>query len=124
MFGDYIMSWLDSALDYGIEERDFWDMTIAELGRKIESIKRKYKQEQQTKASFDYILADLIGRSIARIYNSSNEMPDISAVYPTLFEAKDAETIKVEKQDNLSAARFRQFADSHNKKFREGGKGE
>jgi hypothetical protein len=99
-------------------------MTITELERKIESIKRVYKQEQQTKASFDYILADLIGRSIARIYNSSNEMPSISAVYPTLFDSKEEQERQIEKKANLSAARFRQFANSFNSKFKEGGKGE
>lgn len=63
-------------------------MTIAELERAIDSKKRVQKQQAQEKANYDYILADLIGRSISRIYNSSNKMPDISAVYPTLFDSQ------------------------------------
>ena len=92
-------------------------MTIAELDRLIESKKRIQKREQQDKASFDYILADLIGRSIARLYSSSARMPEISAAYPTLFDSEEIQEKKQEKKDELSALRFKQFAQSYNKKF-------
>lgn len=94
-------------------------MTIAELIRLIESKKRVEKQKAQEKASFDFILADLIGRSISRIYNSSNKMPEISEVYPSLFDSKEIEEQKSIKKDELSALRFKQFADSFNKRFQE-----
>ena len=92
-------------------------MTIAELERLIESKKRIQKREQQDKASFDYILADLVGRSIARIYSSSARMPEISAAYPTLFDSKEIQEKKQEKKNELSALRFKQFAQAYNKKF-------
>ena len=92
-------------------------MTIAELDRLIESKKRIQKREQQDKASFDYILADLIGRSIARIYSSSARMPEISAAYPTLFDSEDIQEKKQEEKNKLSALRFKQFAQAYNKKF-------
>ena len=92
-------------------------MTIAELDRLIESKKRIQKREQQDKASFDYILADLIGRSIARLYSSSAHMPEISEAYPTLFDSEEIQEKKQEKKDELSALRFKQFAQSYNKKF-------
>ena len=53
LFSNYIYKWLDNALDYGISEHDFWDMTIAELTRAIASKKRIQKQQAQEKASFD-----------------------------------------------------------------------
>lgn len=92
-------------------------MTIAELERLIESKKRIQKREQQDKASFDYILADLIGRSMARLYSSSARMPEISAAYPTLFDSEEIQEKKQEKKDELSALRFKQFAQAYNKKF-------
>lgn len=92
-------------------------MTIAELERLIESKKRIQKREQQDKASFDYILADLIGRSIARLYSSSARMPEISAAYPTLFDSEEIQEKKQEKKNELSALRFKQFAQAYNKKF-------
>lgn len=118
MFSDIVFRWLDIALDYGISEHDFWEMTIAELERAINSKKRVQKHEAQERASFDYILADLVGRSISRIYNSTNNIPSISEVYPTLFDSKEYEEAKSVKQDELSALRFRQFAQSFNKRFK------
>lgn len=93
-------------------------MTIAELNRAIESKKRSQKQEEKAKANYDYILADLIGRSISRVYNSANEMPDIATVYPSLFNSAELEEQKAAKQAELSAARFRQFANFHNQKYK------
>ena len=93
-------------------------MTIAELTRAIASKKRIQKQQAQEKASFDYILADLIGRSISRLYSSSTTVPEIAEVYPSLFDSKEIEEEKQEKRDELSILRFKQFAQSYNKKFK------
>lgn len=97
-------------------------MTIAELDRAIESKRRVKLTKDKEKANRDYILADLIGRSISRIYNSSNTMPAISEVYPQLFSSKEEEERKQEQRVNLSAIRFKQFAEAHNKKFNGGAK--
>lgn len=88
-------------------------MTFAEITRFIASAKRR----EQRQASFDYVLADLIGHSIARVHNSSNKMPSLSEAYPSLFDkAKEEEEIQKQK-DKLSALRFRQFAQSYNKRL-------
>lgn len=94
-------------------------MTLAEIERYLASQKRIMKARAQEKATFDYQLADLIGRSIARIYSSSTHMPDIAEVYPTLFDTKEMEERKAVKKAELSALRFKQFAASYNKKFKE-----
>ena len=122
MLSDLVYKWLDSALDYGISEEDFWNMTLAELERAFASKKRMQKFEAQERAGFDYILADLIGRSIARVYNSSNKLPDIQEAYPTLFDSKQVEQQKAAKKAELSALRFKQFAQSFNKRFTGGAK--
>lgn len=97
-------------------------MTIGEINRAIESKERMLKMKAQERASYDYILANLIGRSISRIYSSSAKMPAISEAYPTLFDSEEIEQKKQEKQNELSAIRFKQFASSYNKKFKGGGK--
>lgn len=89
-------------------------MTIAELTRAINSKKRMEKEKLKLKATFDYTLADLIGRSVSRIHNSANTLPDINTVYPSLFDSKEIEEIKQEKKEKLSVLRFMQFAQSHN----------
>lgn len=124
MFSDVVYKWLDNALDYGITEYDFWNMTIVEIERAINSKRRVKKTEAQEKASFDYILADLIGKSVSRIYNSSNKIPEINEVYPSLFASQEVEEQRAAKRDELSALRFRQFANAHNKKYMGGDKAE
>jgi hypothetical protein len=114
-FTDYIYKWLEVSLDFGITEFEFWDMTLAELERAIESKKRVKKREEQERASFDYVLADLIGRSISRIYSSSAKMPELSEAYPTLFDSEEIQEKKQVKKDELSAMRFRKFAQAYNK---------
>lgn len=64
-----------------------------------------------------YNLADLIGRSVARSFNSANKMPDIGDIYPTLFDSEVIKQKKQEKQAELSALRFKLFAQSFNQKF-------
>lgn len=91
-------------------------MTLAELERAVTSKKRLLLQEQKQKATFDYVLADLIGRSVARIHSSSNTLPKISEIYPTLFDGEAIEEDIQAKRDEISATRFKLFAQSFNKR--------
>ena len=118
LFEKYAYQWLETALDYGIAEYDYWNMTLAEATRAIESKKRVEKLRAQEKASYDYILADLIGRSVSRIYSSSSKMPTIQEVYPSLFDNDEEQ--KQQKQMELSVLRFKMFAQSHNNKIKKG----
>ena len=126
LFTDLAYKWLDVALDLGISEESYWNMTIAELERAVKSKKRVMKQQAEAdvkmRASYDYILADLIGRSVARIYSNSATMPPLSQVYPSLFNSEEIEEARAQKQDELSALRFKQFAQSFNKRFTGGAK--
>ena len=107
-------------MNAGITEKDFWDMTFAEIDRAVDTFNRRQLAEEKRQAIFDYTLADLIGRSVSRMYNSANKMPALFDAYPSLFD-KEAEEEKLQKRkDELSAARFRQFALLTNKRFKEG----
>lgn len=88
-------------------------MTLAELLRKFQSYKRVKENQEKERATFDYLLADLIGRSVGRLYNKNNSYPKINEVYSSLFPID--EEIEQETKDALSAIRFRQFANSFNK---------
>lgn len=90
-------------------------MTIAELERAIESKKRVKRIQDQEKAAFDYALADMIGRGVARIYSSTAKMPELYEIYPNLFDSEDIQEQKQAQQDELSALRFKQFAQNYNK---------
>lgn len=109
---------LNNALDYGISEFDFWSMTPGELNRLVESKDRVHKLEAQEKAKFDYIHASLIGRAVSTVLSSGAKFPQIEEVYPSLFNINQKkEEEKQQVLDQLSALRFKQFAQSYNKKF-------
>lgn len=114
------MQWLETAMDEGIPEREFWDMSIAELERSIASRRRVRKAQERERASYDYILADLIGKSVGRLHSSQNKYPAIEEAYPGLFDAEAMEEQRAAKRAELSAIRFRQFADQFNRRFKGG----
>lgn len=100
-------------------------MTLAEIKRAIESKIRIEKRAAQQKAILDYIQADLIGRSVGRfLVGDGVDYPKPEEAYSSLFndEAKEREEEKAKKIDELSVLRFRQFAELHNKKHKEGAK--
>lgn len=119
MFSDHIYEELDNALDLGITEKEFWEMTFAELRRLSASKVRVMEIQDKKQASLDYILADLIGRSVSRVYNSANKMPSLSEAYPSLFDKEEEQEKVQSKKDELSALRLKLFAESYNKKFKE-----
>ena len=111
---------LNNALDYGIKERDFWDMTFAELERECASKRRMIQYQEKERATYDYILASLIGRAVSSTMSSNVNYPDISEVYPHIFTAnKQQEIDKQEQLNTLSALRFKQFAKAYNKRYKE-----
>lgn len=110
---------LNNALDYGISEKDFWEMTFAELDRLAASKQRMDNFHAKEKASYDYILAMLVGRAFAACMDDKATFPEIHEVYPSLFNDKDREIKNREQSNQLSALRFKQFAHSYNKKYKE-----
>jgi hypothetical protein len=110
---------LENALDMGISEQEFWNMTIGELERKADSCRRLDKHRLKEKATFDYTLAMLIGRAFGA--SEEHPFPGLYDVYPNLFadDIKRREEEESARQAQLSAIRFIQFAQSFNKKFAE-----
>lgn len=116
-FEEIAFKWLETALDIGIRESDFWYMTFAELERAAECWQRSQKRELQEKARLAYILADLVGHSVARIYSQTAKMPTLAEAFPSIFadneEMQEQQTAAIME---VSALRFRQFAQAHNRK--------
>lgn len=107
---------LDNALDIGINELTFWDMTPAEVIRAIESFNRVTKIKAQEKASYDYIQAQLIVKGVSICLGDKSTFPTIQEAYPTLFDdvIQAQEEAVQRRKDELSALRFKQFAQSYN----------
>lgn len=114
---------LDNALDLGLSEAEFWDMTIAELNRFSQSKARVLKRQAQEQATFDYIQAQLIIRGISSVLGSGDELPSLEDVYSGLFKeeeiVKEREEKKQQLKMELSVLRFKQYANFHNRKYEE-----
>lgn len=94
-------------------------MTVAEITRYTEGATWRLK----TQAQFDYILANLIGVSVARVVSGEAEFPSIEKVYPTLFTKEEVaeEEQKVKEEEAMitnSKNRFLEFALKHNAKMK------
>lgn len=80
--------------------------------------------EAQERASYDYILANLISKGVSVVLGDKQPFPSIREAYPGLFEdsviAEKEEEIKQQKM-TLSALRFKQFAQSYNENFKNQG---
>ena len=95
-------------------------MTIGEVDRAIESKNRLIKIETQNKATYDYIQATLIVKGISICLGDKSSFPTIQEVYPGVFNEviqEQEEKIKQRKME-LSALRFKQFAQSYNNNFK------
>lgn len=90
-------------------------MTIAEISRYINSYNRQYKYKQKQDAINIYLLADLVGASVGRLYKG--KFPRIQEVFPSLFEEDQLDEEYQKKKDEISAQRFLQFAEAFNKNF-------
>lgn len=98
-------------------------MTLAEIRRQVESIKRVQRIQAKERAVYDYILANMIGISNNRNHSEKFRMPAIEEFYPTIFE-EEAQKKEMEKQqhnNDVSTARLIQFAQAHNAKLQEKG---
>lgn len=98
-------------------------MSIGEIVRRAKSYERTYQRKLKDKASFDWILGNLIGISVGRCLSSDDTYPELYEAYPTIFDNKEIEEQKQKEQDERSAANFLAFAAAHNlrNKMKEGG---
>lgn len=114
---DIAYQMLQPAINFGLSEFEFWDMTKAEIERYLEGALWRL----QTKAQFDYSLADLIGASVARLLDSGSEYPTLQQVYPYLFEEEKPDEKELEAEQTAttnSINNFLTFALQHNAKLK------
>lgn len=109
------------ALDVGLEEEQYWEMTVAQVLRKIDSFNRVHKKQLREKAEMDWTLANLISIAVGRCLSSDVQMPQVEEVYPALFDTEETSKKRQEQATNLSVARFMEFAAKHNLKMNLGG---
>lgn len=108
-------------LDYGFNELDFWNMTLGEVRRALQSKVKVKKLELKERATFEYIQARLIAKGVGIAFGDKSAFPGLEESYPGIFTEQDEETKakQEEAKTQLSVLRFKQFANFHNKKYEE-----
>ena len=104
---------LQPVINLGLDEFKFWEMTVAEVSRWEEGAMWRLK----SKAQFDYVLADLIGISSARMMSDDVKYPSLEDAYPNLFEQTPDEIMEQKKEEEIATQnlnRFMEFAMKHN----------
>ena len=102
-------------------ENEFWDLTLGEIARRLDSYQRVKKRDQKEKASYDYIQANLIAKLVGKVLGDKRKKKKIEDVYPALFkEEVETEEEKIQSSAEKDAIAFMTFAQQFNKKF-EGG---
>lgn len=91
-------------------------MTKAEIERYLEGVAWRLKSQAQ----FDYMLADLIGVSVARILDKDVKFPSVEEAYPLLFTENIQENKQKEEETRMisSANNFLAFANRHNARMK------
>lgn len=94
-------------------------MTVAEVDRFAKGALARKKE----KAQFDYILADLIGVSAARMMSKEVKYPTLEEVFPELFK-NSLDKVREQQQAEIatqnSVNRFLEYAQKHNSRMRKG----
>lgn len=98
-------------------------MTPREVLRAIKSKRRVKELELQEKATFDYIQAQLITKGFSIVMGSKDSFPQIQDVYTGVFTnlVKEQEAKIQEQKNNISAIRFKKFAQSFNNNLKNKG---
>lgn len=93
-------------------------MTVGEVVRQIESYNRTYIARQKEKATYDYIHASLIVKGVSITLGAKDSYPQIQEVYSSLFNDDTYTNVIEEKRNELTVLRFKQFAQSYNKAYK------
>lgn len=104
---------------YSIKECDFWDMTLSEVNRYITAQVEVDKRNKRDKAYFDYTQSQLTALYISKYLFGNKFDASIFECYKPLFEKEYIDEQLQIKKDEASMARFIEFANQFNKRFKE-----
>ncbi len=114
---DYLeLKVLPVALDIGITEEQFLEMTIPEIDRYALSFQRRMEYQQKEKANFLYTHAVLVGNAFSKVMGGG-EFPSIEEAFPMLFDTPETQERKQKQITDISVKRFLLFKERNNAKF-------
>ena len=107
----------DRCMSIGMREEDFYNSTLAQVTRYVESYNKQQEEQLQEKAYFDYQLANLIGMSVARLLSKDAKYPTFEKAYPFISNTQPKE-VEEEWEMEVQHNKLREWAEQMNKKFK------
>ncbi len=98
----------DKVVECGMDEDKYWNSTFGEVARYIQAYNNKLRTDIKMSLRASHLTADLVATSVARLLDSDVKLPDITEMYPDLFEdeIKELEAIKEKERLNKLKENF------------------
>ena len=112
MFNDM----LPIALQCGINILDYWFLTYGEIVDTVKAFREVDRLRIREVATFNYSLATLISKGIARVLDGKSDYPSLKGAYPGIFT--DIDETPVQQNAEIMKERFMKYAEANNKKVR------
>ena len=90
-FESHVSHLLQQCMSIGMREEEFYNSTLSQVTRYVESYNKLKENQMQEKAYFDYQLANLIGMSVARLLSKGAKYPTFEKAYPFVNKDNDNE---------------------------------
>lgn len=116
-FESHMLDLLQQCMSIGMREEDFYNSTLAQITRYVESYNKQQQNKLQEKAYFDYQLANLIGVSVYRLLSKNTKYPAFEKAYPFITQSKQAKEIDEEWEMEKQHMKLMEWAEQMNKKF-------
>lgn len=92
----------DKAIECEMDEDKFWSSTYGEVIRYILAYNSKFRDKIKLSLRSAHLTADLVGFSVARLLDSDVKFPDITEMYPDLFEEEIKELEVIREKERLN----------------------
>lgn len=78
-------------LSMGLSRQEFYDSTLKEVIQFVDSYNNNKQLELEEKAFFDWMLANLIGSSVARLLSKNAKFPKLEEAYPFVKKGNNSD---------------------------------
>lgn len=116
MFENHVMDLLGQCMSIGMKENEFYELTLDQITRYVESYTKQQENKYQDQAFFDYQLANLIRIAIGGLIDKKVSFPALEKAYPFVKGTYEKE---VDEQWEMEVQRIklREWAEQMNQKM-------
>ena len=79
---------LVQCLAIGLSRQEFYNSTLKEITQFVDAYKKQQQNKLEEQAYFDWMLANLIGSSVARLMSKDAKFPKLEEAYPFVKDSK------------------------------------